>query len=354
MTSTQRIRAILEGKPVDRIPTAGWAHVMNLSDRHVGDFTKATIDYQNAHRFDFVKVTENPQYLAEAMGTVLRPSRNSEETAFWCVEKLAVESVEDWAKLRVPDMHTGPLAREIEVVARLCDHYKDEVPVLPTIFSPLMWAMYFSVAPAEQHRREKEEGLLPAWEAYLVENEAKVKQGLEVITETNNRLMEEMIKQGASGFFFANPLAQSAWPKEHFDTFAKPYDMANLSFAHGKTWFNIFHWCGRQNLRYDYIEDYPVEALNWEDTCESNPSMAEIRKKTDKVFVGGIDRLYDLEGGDRNEIKERLKQRLRKAAQEAGPKLIFAGGCTFNAASQERFVVIQEVVNELSEELLRG
>lgn len=353
MTSTQRIQAVLQGQPTDRIPVAGWAHVMNLSDRHAGDFTKATIDYQNAHHFDFIKMMSNPQYLAEAMGTVLRPARNSQETAFWCVEKLAVETVDDWARLEVPSMKEGPLAREIEVVDRLCDHYKGEVPVLPTIFSPLMWAMYFSVAPAEQHRREGEEGLLPAWAAYLQQNEEKVKYGLQVITETNNRLMDEMIRRGAAGFFFANPLAQSAWPKEQFDTFAKPYDMANLSHAQGRTWFNIFHWCGRQNLQYDYIKDYPVEALNWEDVCETNPTMAEIRAKTDKVLVGGIDRLNDLEGPDREQIKQRLKQRLYRAVEQAGPKLIFAGGCTFDASVQERFVVLQEAVDEVSAELRR-
>lgn len=351
MTSTQRLQAVLKGEPVDRIPVAGWAHVMNLCDRHADDFVKATINYQNAHGFDFVKVTEHPQYMAEAMGAVLRPTSNWEETAFWCVEKMLVNTPEDWKKLRVPDLHTSSLAREIEVVDRLCDHFRDDVPVIPSVFSPVMWAMYFSVAAAEQHRREKEEGLIPPWAAYLAENEALVKQGLEVLTEANNRFIEGVARVGAAGIFFANPFAQSAWPKEQYDTFAKPYDMENLRLASEKMWFNIFHWCGRQNLQYNYIESYPVQALNWEDTCETNPTMAQIREKTDKVFIGGIDRLYDLEGGSREEIKERIKNRAREAVRQAGPRLIFAGGCTFHASSEQRFFVIQEAVDEVTAEL---
>lgn len=351
MTSTERIKAVLSGKQADRIPTAGWAHVMNLQDRHVKDFTKATIDYQTAHQFDIIKVTSNPQYLAQSMGSVVRASSNSKETAFWCVEKLAVENPSDWSRLQVPDIRKGSLAREIEVIARLCDHYKGDVPVIPTIFSPLMWAMYFSVWPAEQHRREGAEGLLPPWEKYLVENEAQVKQGLEILTHANEIYMDALSKLGVAGFFFANPFAQSAWSREHYDTFAAPYDIANLKSIQGKTWFNIFHWCGRKNLQYDWIAKYPVQALNWEDICDTNPTMAQVRAKTDKVLVGGIDRLNDLKGADREEIKQRIKQRARRAVEQAGSKLLFAGGCTFDEEAVQRFVVLQEAVDEVSQEL---
>ena len=55
---------------------------MNLMDRHAGDFTQAMINYQNCHHFDFVKVTSNPQYMPEAMGSVLRLPRSADETAF--------------------------------------------------------------------------------------------------------------------------------------------------------------------------------------------------------------------------------------------------------------------------------
>ena len=39
MTGTQRIKALLDGSPIDRTPIGGWYH-MPLVDRNVTDFTR--------------------------------------------------------------------------------------------------------------------------------------------------------------------------------------------------------------------------------------------------------------------------------------------------------------------------
>ena len=68
ITHTQRVKAALEGKMLDRPAFAAWGPHMNLVDRNAKDFARATIDYQNAHHFDFIKVMPNGMYFPEAVG----------------------------------------------------------------------------------------------------------------------------------------------------------------------------------------------------------------------------------------------------------------------------------------------
>ena len=72
ITHTQRVKAALEGKMLDRPAFAAWGPHMNLVDRNAKDFARATIDYQNAHHFDFIKVMPNGMYFPEAFGQKLK------------------------------------------------------------------------------------------------------------------------------------------------------------------------------------------------------------------------------------------------------------------------------------------
>ena len=58
MTHTERIKAVLEGRPVDRIPFIAWGPHLNLEDRNVNDFSKAIIAYETQHDFDVIKVID--------------------------------------------------------------------------------------------------------------------------------------------------------------------------------------------------------------------------------------------------------------------------------------------------------
>ena len=49
ITHTQRVKAALEGKILDRPAFVAWGPHMNLVDRNAKDFAKATIDYQNTY-----------------------------------------------------------------------------------------------------------------------------------------------------------------------------------------------------------------------------------------------------------------------------------------------------------------
>ena len=84
----------------------------------------------------------NTYYMLEDMGIELHGSRDASEPAFMCADKLPIAKPVDFYKLKVPDVHKGSLAREIEAITRICDYYKGDVPVLPTIFSPANWVVH--------------------------------------------------------------------------------------------------------------------------------------------------------------------------------------------------------------------
>lgn len=353
MTHTERIRAVLNGDTPDRQPIAAWGHFMNLEDRNAVDFAKSLIDFQDAYQFDIVKIMSNSYYLTEDMGNVLRSSENGEDPAFLCATRLAVEKPEDWRKLKVPDISRGAMAREIEVAKRLVDYYHGTVPILPTIFSPLMWCVYLYMPMKEQFRYQfTGKGLVPHIEEYLLRHEKEITYGLEVVTETNSRLMEEFLRVGVDGFFYSQPYAHKTWSDPAlFERFAKQYDLKNLNTVADNAWFTMLHVCGTNWVDLDLVVDYPVQALNWDDAFEGNPSLKEGRAKSDKVLMGGMDRRTDLLGSDREVIKRTIKMRAGQAKKDAGEKLILTGGCSWTGDSIHRFNLWQETMDELKTEV---
>ena len=349
MTHTERLRALVDGRPVDRTPIAAWGHFMNLEDRNAGDFAKALIDFQDCFQFDLVKIMSNSYYLTEDMGNVLRPSQNAEDYAFLCAEKLAIRKPEDWYRIKAPDVHKGALGRELEVAKRLVDHYKGEVPILPTVFSPLMWCVYLYWPMDEQFKVQfTGKGLAPHIERYIIENQKAFEYGIEVVAQTNERLMEEYVKIGVDGFFYSQPYAHSTWQdKEVFDRFGRQYDLRALEKIKDKTWFNMLHVCGTNWVDMRLVLDYPVQALNWDVGFGHNPSLAQVRAMTDKILMGGMDRRTDLTNPDRETIKATIRARYAQARAEAGEKLILTSGCSWGGDSIHRFNLWQETMTEL-------
>ena len=106
------------------------------------------------------------------------------------------------------------------------------------------------------------------------------------------RFLEELVKGGIDGVFFATQLAcYNRTTKEQYDEFGRKYDLQVLDSIKDKTWFNMIHIHGADQLFFDEIEDYPVQAFNWED-INSNISMEYARAHSDKILCG-------LRGSDR-------------------------------------------------------
>lgn len=360
ITHKQRVQAALEGKILDRPAFAAWGPHLNLEDRNVKDFTRATINYQNVYDFDFIKVMPNGMYFPEAFGQKLRDAEHILDMTCKNTTKYVINDAHDWLKIKKPSMKTGVFAREIEVVKRLADYYQGDVPILPTVFSSLVWMGEMSGGFSRQDMIA----------THFSESESMAKVGLEIVSETNQQLMEEFIKAGADGFFlgYQGGIVEKMG-KDHFEEYGKKIDIMEINRIKDKTWFNMAHACHTNRDTLELFLEYPVEAINWADQHKENYSMGEIREKTDKVLVGGLDHAKgenegdinlmlkietDLSGTNREEIKKRIKNKVYSALHASGNKTIISGGCLWSIGALPRFPLWKEVMEEIGQEINNG
>lgn len=356
MTHKERLEAVKEGRKTDRPAFAAWGPHMNLVDRNLKDFAEATIAYQNAYQFDFIKLMPNGMYFTEDFGQKLKPAEHIFDDTWMNVQESAITDPHQWSKLRVPDLKKGALAREIEVCKRVNDYFQGDVPVLATVFSPFIWMGEMTGGFFHP------EVILSHFEYSL----KYVKPALEIIAETNERLMEAFVDAGAAGFFLGYQCGMAKrMGKEMFDEYAKKYDIRNINAVKDRTMFNMAHICHGDAQTSEWFLDYPVDAFNWADQEEGQHSIAEMRQLTDKVLVGGLNHgnghdykdlmcrylpSSDFAGSDREEIKAHIKKKVCEALKAGGPKTVISGGCGWSEGSLPRFPLWREVMEELGEE----
>ncbi len=346
MKRAERIRAMVENRTVDRVGVSGWLH-MPMVDRNVKDFCKATIDFTENNGWDFVKLMSNGHYFAEAYGADIR-WRNDPREWSGDIREYPIKNADDAAALKVADVDANPVfQREINIARNVCGHYKGEVPVLATIFTPLTWLqeMTSSTNPAPVLKM-------------LAEEPGKVHKALHTLLETNLRFLDRLMDAGIDGIFLATQWAvRSLLTKAQMDEFCHPYDKALLNHIKDRTWFNMLHVHYCEDLAFEEFADYEgLQALNWEN-CTKIPDMSrltsirEVRNMyPDKVLIGGIDQHNDFVNADndREAIKEVLRRRLLTGMEESGDgRFIFAPGCALPLdVDRYVFTLMGEVVEE--------
>ena len=292
MNGTERIRAVLSGQPVDKIPVSIWKHLPR-EDRDVEKFTAKIIELTDENDYDFVKIQVSAAYLVEAYGAEIdfndkedanySLEGNTYKNGMFIIKKYPIESIEDLDKIQPIDVYTNPvIQRDAQVFRNVIAHYRGTKPVVHTLFTALTWLERFTSGGAV------------AVQEFIRRDRAAVHRALKNINEVNKKLVDLYVKEGISGFFFAttytSPLTIS---DENYKEFVREYELDLLNYIKGKTWFNILHIHGNINLNIENFIDYPVEAINWEDIAEGiNPkrliSATKLRSLTDKVLIGGI------------------------------------------------------------------
>ncbi|MCI8597795.1 MAG: hypothetical protein HFJ10_05055 [Lachnospiraceae bacterium] len=352
MSKMERVKAVLEGRPVDRPPFVAWGPHLNLEDKHTGDFTKAVIAYENQHDFDILKVMQNGLYNTEDYGQVIDECENSDDPCFKKTRIPAFTSLEDLKNVTTKDVHQGAIARETESIKILCDYYKDQVPVLPTIFGPYrMLCQLTDYVPKDPKVLLRPVTFLgDSMMKFARENEEVYTSVMEILTQQVIDIMNAFLDVGAAGFFYC---PGGSYPddctEEEYLKYIRPYDEKALKAVEERSWFTMLHICGAKVCFMDHMLDLPAQAINWEDASVENPSIGEIRGKTDKVLMGGVDRNADFYGANRENVKSMLKRKTQKAIAEGKEKFIVAVGCESPREITHRFVVWREVMRELAD-----
>lgn len=326
MNSKQRIQAVLRGEPTDRIPNTGWVHTPSV-DRSPKDMALATKTMQAYFRWDIVKVMQGSSYFLEDYNSSIEfySASNQKEQI---VHRWPVNHPQDLLELEVNDPHKpgSALAREVETVQRTVELMGGEVPVLPTLFSPLGLVRELS---GSYQRGE----LLSAFIKY---NTKELTQALDVVLETSKRLVDAYIAAGADGIFFAQQLPDRAdMDDEAFEKFAVAYDKALLEYVQKKSWVNIMHIHSQRDCRLEELLAYPVEIVNFGEEYQGPDyapvTLAQIRAKTDRVLIQGYQQktIFYQPDNNREAVKERLAASLERAISENGGTkgLIFGPEC---------------------------
>ncbi|MDR2767971.1 MAG: hypothetical protein LBB82_06555 [Treponema sp.] len=345
MNASERLRAMVEKKPFDKVGASAWWH-LPVVDRYAEKFAKETIRFTDLNQWDFIKVMHNPHLFAEAYGADIEYLEDPKEWA-GIIHRYPIKTSDDLAKLPLLDVEKNTaFAREVAVVKRLAEHYKGTVPVIPTLFTPITWVqeMTHSTVPVETldfiHNHKKE-----------------LHRALDTLLEVNLRFIDAFITAGADGFFIASQygvtkFGDTLFSDSEFDEFEFPFVKAMVDHLKKNTWFNLLHVHGDRNLRIEKFLDLDVQAINWENTHPQIPasellSIERVRSLTDKIIIGGVDK-GSCFGGPLAKVRDRLKNFLEKALRETKDnRLILAPGCALELGVHEKsLAVLREVVDE--------
>ena len=305
MNKIERIRAAIEGKPVDRVPYAFWSHFPE-ADRDPELLAQAVVRFVSDYDTDLVKVMSNGMYAVEDFGCECDFSEVA-RGGVAKVTKTPIETPGDWMKIKPLPLGSPVLARELRALELILAGLKGKLPVLFTVFSPLTIAEKLSCGKLREH--------LDAGYGDAVDN------ALAAMAETVKNLSAKAIELGADGVFFATQTAvRSCFSASEHARYGVKHDLKALEGA-SRGWCNAIHLHGA-DIFFDEYLSYPVQILNWH-VWETAPDIDEALEKSDKCVMGGLKRFSITE----NKKDELTAQIWASLAQSGGKRHILAPGC---------------------------
>ena len=263
--------AALHGQPVDRPPLSFWLHNFATENSAQG-LADETLRLHDTFGWDFLKPQSRAQSFAEMWGLTYAPSQ--ERATAYTVTKAPLATAADVAALRPADPRAGALGEQIEALRMIRARVGPDVPIIWTVFSPLMILPFLM-----RGGRAQALGLLRS-------NPLAVERGLGAISETLAGYAQDCLAAGADGLFYATnvatrPLITAADCRR----FQRSFDLGVLTVV-DRAPFNLLHVCG-DDVWFDEFIDYPVTAYSWA-LLPGNPSLKEGHRRTGRAVVGGL------------------------------------------------------------------
>jgi uroporphyrinogen decarboxylase len=329
MTSKrERLERAIAGEAVDRVPVALWRHWPG-DDQRPADLAESTLEFQRRYDFDFVKITPASSFCISDYGVQDQWVGSLEGTREYT--RRAVERSLDWTRLRVLEPARGALGRQLECVRLIVEGLQGGTPVLQTIFSPLAQAKNIAGgARLINHLRTAPE---------------RVHTGLNTITESTLRFLEELQRTGIDGIFYAIQHASyDLLSEDEYRAFGRPYDLRILEALSSRWWLNMVHLHGESPM-FDLVADYPVQALNWHDR-ETDPDLALGKTKFPGAVCGGLARWNPVHNGTPAEVREQARDAIE---QTGGRRFIVSTGCVIMTTTPlSNIRAIRAVVDQMA------
>jgi uroporphyrinogen decarboxylase len=307
MSKRERLKAVLAGKPVDRVPAAFWRHWPG-DDQRMESLAAAALDFQQRYDLDFIKLPVSSTYTVTDYG--VKHEYQGSLMGDRVYKEHIIKKVEDWDNIAPLDINRGTYGWHLGALRAIIKRKEPETPVIVTMFNPLSVAAYLA----------GDETCL----SHLRSHPEKVEKALKTIAETSASFARAAIEAGADGIFLSTRLASyEAMSEQEYQAYGRPGDLAVLSAAKDG-WLNILHLHG-QHPMFTQLADYPVQALNWHDRT-TQIDLKEGGKLFPGILVGGIEQYKTLRFGAPQEVTQQAQDAIK---QMNGRRLVLAPGCTY-------------------------
>ncbi|MBM3343450.1 MAG: hypothetical protein FJY56_15280 [Betaproteobacteria bacterium] len=318
MNKRQRVMAAIRGEPVDRVQVSFWLH--NHAAEHTAQaLADETIRLHQAFNWDFLKPQSRASCFAEMWGQQVEFTHQRETPPK--ISRHALRSAAEFANLKPADARQGALAEQLQALRAVRAAVGDEVPIVATIFAPLMVATYMTPGRREDVLR------------LMREAPAKLDHALAAIGETLAQYARDCIAAGIDGIFYATTVAtQPLMSVEECRRFQRPHDRAILDAAASAP-FNIMHVCG-DHTRFDEFVDYPVAVFSWA-TTPGNPTLTQAQKRTGRAVLGGLPGKPQIGGMQAQALVERAHGAI---AQTGGRGHLLGPDCSINPGTPDQLL----------------
>uniref|UniRef100_A0A7C4PM97 Uroporphyrinogen decarboxylase n=1 Tax=Anaerolinea thermolimosa TaxID=229919 RepID=A0A7C4PM97_9CHLR len=323
----ERLEVCLSGQLPDRVPVALWRH-FPVDDQTPDGLAAATAAFQRTYDFDLIKVTPSSSFCLKDWGAEDIWRGNPEGTRDYT--RRVIQNPEDWGKLPFLDPLSGHLGDQITCLRILTAEFSHHTPIVQTIFSPL----------AQAKNLVGGEKLL----VHLRQFPDALHAGLERITQTTLRFLEEIRKTGVDGIFYAVQHAQlGILSPAEFDAFGRYYDLRLLEAARD-FWLNIVHIHGT-DIMFSRVLDYPASVINWHDR-QTAPSLAEARLLWKSVLCGGLRQWETMVLGTPAQVIEESREAIH---QTLGERFILGTGCVVPVtAPAGNLLAARQIVDQIA------
>ena len=269
LTHRQIIEKCLAGETIPHTPIALWRH-FPVDDQSPQGLFAATAAFQRLYDFDLIKVTPSSSFCIKNWGVNDEWIGSTEGTRNYTTHPIS--NPQDWQRLTKTSPFAGQLGSQLDCLNQLVKEFNHQTPILQTIFSPL----------SQAKNLVGKDNLIVHIRRYPEQLHA----ALRIITQSTIDFVQESVKTGIDGIFYAVQHAQYGVLSEaEFENFGIAYDLQVLEAAQS-LWFNMAHLHG-DNVMFDLVSSYPVQALNWHDR-QTSPDLATAKAHFKGVVCGGL------------------------------------------------------------------
>ncbi len=270
MNKRERLERTITGEPTDRSPVIAWRHFPGDDQRSL-DFAGAVLHFQQTYDWDAAFITPANGYMVTDYGAGDEWTGSADGQRVF--QKRAIQRTLDWTALRPLDPARGSFGRVAEAIRVVHDSLGESVPLLVTVYAPLVQAADLSgQLTLTRHLRTQAE---------------RVHTGLNTFAESTLRWIDALRRLPIAGIHYVIDAADyTLYSEDEYTAFGLPYDRKIIDSLPSKFWFNMISISGEQPM-FKFAGAFKVQAVHWHDRA-AEPTLAIGKALFAGAACGGV------------------------------------------------------------------